>query len=64
MAASSYYPRILNPKYGLTANVKPLTANRGLPFSVRWLNLDLKGLRYYMERHFFLNTIQLSPIAD
>ena len=30
------------PKYGQTDNVKPLTANRGLPFAVRWPNLDLK----------------------
>ena len=35
-------PRILSPKCGQTANVKPLTANRGLPFAVRWPNLDLK----------------------
>ena len=36
-----FNPRILSPKYGQTANVKPLTANRGLPFVVRLLNLDL-----------------------
>ena len=43
MAAASYYPRILIPKYGQTDNVKPLTANRGLPFAERWPNLDLKA---------------------
>ena len=42
MAAASYYPRILIPKYEQTDNVKPLTANRGLPFAVRWPNFDLK----------------------
>ena len=30
MAAVSYHPRILSPKYGQTASVKPLTANRRL----------------------------------
>ena len=34
--------RILSPKYGQTGNVKPLTANRSLPFAVKWPNLDLK----------------------
>ena len=29
MAAASYYPRILIPKYEQTDNVKPLTTNRG-----------------------------------
>ena len=42
MVAASYHPRILIPKYGQMDNVKPLTANRGLPFAVRWPNLDLK----------------------
>ena len=42
MAAVSYHPRIVSPKYGQTGNVIPLTANRGLPFAVRWPNLDLK----------------------
>ena len=42
MAAASYYPRILIPKYEQTDNVKPLTANRGLQFAVGWPNLDLK----------------------
>ena len=42
MAAAGYHPRILIPKYGQTDNVKPLTAIRGLPFVVRWSNLDLK----------------------
>ena len=39
MAATSYHPRILIPKYGQTERE---TANRGLPFAVRWPNLDLK----------------------
>ena len=42
MADTSYHPRILSYKYGHTGNVKLLTANRGLPFVVRWPNLDLK----------------------
>ena len=33
----------LSPNNWETANVKPLTANRGLPFAVRWRNLDLVG---------------------
>ena len=35
MAAASYHPRILIPKYGQTDSVKPLTANRGFRFAVR-----------------------------
>ena len=35
MAAASYHPRILIPKYGQKDFVKPLTGNRGLPFAVR-----------------------------
>ena len=43
MAAASYHPRIVSPKYGQTGNVKPLTANcRSLSFAVEWPNLDLK----------------------
>ena len=42
MAAASYHPRILIPKYEQTDNVKPLTTNRGLQFAVGWPNLDLK----------------------
>ena len=42
MAGASYHPRIVIPKYEQTGNVKPLTANSGLPFAVRWPNLDLK----------------------
>ena len=37
----SYTDRLLSSKYGQTAKVKPQTANRGLPFVVRWPNLDL-----------------------
>ena len=44
MAAASYHPRILIPKYGQTGNVKPLTANRGLPFAVRWQTSILRSL--------------------
>ena len=42
MAAASYHPRILSPKYWHTGNVKPLIANRSLPFTVKWPDLDLK----------------------
>ena len=42
MAAANYHPRIVSPKNGQTGNVIPLTTNRGLPFAVRWPNLDLK----------------------
>ena len=43
MAAASYHPRIVSPKYRQTGNVKPLTANRrSLSFAVKWPNLDLK----------------------
>ena len=42
MAAASYHPRILSPKYGQTGNVKPLTVNRSLLFAVKWPDLDLK----------------------
>ena len=43
IAAASYHPRILSPKYGQTGNLKPLTANRrSLSFAVKWPNLDLK----------------------
>ena len=34
MAAAGYHLRILSPKYGQTASVKRLTANRRLPFAV------------------------------
>ena len=37
MAAASYHPRILIPKYGHTDSVKPLTANRGFPFAVDYM---------------------------
>ena len=42
MAAASYHPWILIPKYEQTDNVKPLTTNRGLQFAVGWPNIDLK----------------------
>ena len=42
MAASSYHLWILSPKYGHTGNEEMLTENHGLPFAVRWPNLDLK----------------------
>ena len=47
MAAASYHPRILSPKYGQTGNVKPLTANHSLSFAVKWPNLDLKVSNVY-----------------
>ena len=46
MTAASYHSRILIPKYGQTGNVKPLTANRGLPFVVRQQTLILRSLYY------------------
>ena len=51
MAAVSYHPWILSPKYGQMSNVKPLTANRSLSFAVKWPNLDLKV--FYIERVLF-----------
>ena len=48
MAAASYHPRILSPKYGQTGNVKPLTANRSLSFAVKWPILDLKVSNVYI----------------
>ena len=42
MAAASYHPRILSPKYEHSGNVKPLTVNRSLLFAVKWPDLDLK----------------------
>ena len=50
MAAASYHPRILSPKYGQTPNVKPLTTNRGLPFAVRLPNLDLQVSNFFGYR--------------
>ena len=44
MAAASYHPRILIPKYEQTDNVKPLTANRGLQFAVGWQTSILRSL--------------------
>ena len=35
MAAASYHPRILSPKYEHSGNVKPLTVNRSLLFAVK-----------------------------
>ena len=35
MAAAKYHPRILSPKYGQTGNVKLLTANGSLSFTVK-----------------------------
>ena len=42
MAAVSYHPQILSPKYGQMGNVKPLIVNRSLSFAVKWQHLDLK----------------------
>ena len=44
MAAASYHPRILSPKYGQTGNVKLLTANGSLSFAVKWPNVTLTCL--------------------
>ena len=35
MAAASYHPRILSPKYGQTGKVKLLTANGSLSFALK-----------------------------
>ena len=56
MAAASYHPRILIPKYGQSDIVKPLTANRGLPFAVR-LYVQASILRSLMcETVFFFSS--------
>ena len=38
----SYHTEILIPKYGQADKVKLLTPNHGLPFAIRWPNLNLK----------------------
>ena len=48
MATASYHPRILIPKYRQTGNVKPLTANHGLPLAVRWQTSILLRSLYYV----------------
>ena len=62
MAAASYHPRILIPEFGQKDNVKLLTANRGLPFVVRWPNLDLKAsnIREAPQRDWTLNLLEES----
>ena len=52
MAAMSYHPRILSPKYGQTGNVKLLPAKRSLSFTVKWPNLDFKVSSKYGCEHF------------
>ena len=37
-----FHSRSSSLKYRQTGNMKPLIANRGLPFAVRWANLDFK----------------------
>ena len=44
LAAASYHPRLLSPKYGQMGNAKPLTVNRSLSFAVKWPNLEAEGL--------------------
>ena len=50
-AAASQHPGILSPKHGQTGDVKPLRANRSLPFAVsvkpwvRFLFLIFDNLR-------------------
>ena len=44
MAAASYHPRILSPKYGQTGNVRPLTAKRSLSFEENDQTLILRSL--------------------
>ena len=50
LAAASYHQRILSPKYGETGNVKPLSANRSLPFVVKLPNLYLKVCSLLLNR--------------
>ena len=42
MEAARNHLGILSPKYGQASNVEQHLAHRGLPFAVRWPNLDLK----------------------
>ena len=49
MAATSYQPRTLSPKYGQMVNVKPQTANSGLSSAVGWPKFDLKVSFVYIE---------------
>ena len=42
LLGSELHLRILISKYVQTDSMRPLTANRGFPFAVRWPNLDLK----------------------
>ena len=44
MAPASYHTEILIPKYGQVDKVKLLTPNHGLPFAIRWPNLNLNPL--------------------
>ena len=44
MAPASYHTEILIPKYEQADKVKLLTPNHGLPFAIRWPNLNLNHL--------------------
>ena len=44
MAPASYHTEILISKYGQADKVKLLTPNHGLPFAIRWPNLNLNPL--------------------
>ena len=44
MAPGSYHTEILIPKYGQADKVKLRTPNHGLPFAIRWPNLNLNPL--------------------
>ena len=44
MAPASYHTEILIPKYEQADKVKLLTPNHGLPFAIRWPNLNLNPL--------------------
>ena len=50
MAAASYHPWILSPRYGKTGNVQQLTANGKLSFAVKWPNLILTCLLLWIAR--------------
>ena len=65
MAATSYHPRILSPKYRQTGNVKPLTANCSLSFAVKWPNLDHKVsvVKFQAAKNLAINHLPLEGDA-
>ena len=55
MAAASYHPRILIPKYGQTGSVKPLSANTRIAFcgKIIWPSFDRKVSNVWGKLFFF-----------